>query len=122
LQNYPVNQINGSVFDPLSIMLYFFPASLTTNNKGTRQNLRFSGYDVKYIAEKYPGGQLSPEDFYLQVYNQTLQESINESNKYLAYSTMSNLKLYIFLTIIILGSIIALYLYFKKEETTIVEL
>ena len=121
LQNYPINQINGSVFDPLSIMLYFFPASLTTNNKGTRQNLRFSGYDVKYIADKYPGGQLSPEDYYLQVYNQTLQDSINESNKYLAYSTISNLKLYIFVTIIILASITAVYLYFKKEDTFIKE-
>ena len=120
LQNYPINQINGSIFDPLSIMLYFFPASLTTNNKGTTQNLRLSGYDVKYIAEKYPGGKVSPEDFYFQVYNQTLQDNINESTKYLNSSGgFLNLKLYIFMTIIVLGIVVALYLYFRKDDTFI---
>ena len=115
LQNYPINQINGSVFDPLSIMLYFFPAELTTNNHGTRQNLRLSGYDVKYISEKYPGGSMSPEDFYFNIYNQTLQDNINESTVDLhsKYPMSSNTILYGTISIIVLISIIILFILFR---------
>ena len=115
LQNYPINQINGSVFDPLSIMLYFFPAELTTNNHGTRQNLRLSGYDVKYISEKYPGGSMSPEDFYFNIYNQTLQDNINESivDLHSKYPMSSNTILYGTISIIVLISIIILFILFR---------
>jgi len=108
LQPYPANQINGSIFDPLSIMLYFFPASLTTNQQGTRQNLRLSGYDVKYVSEKYPGGEMTPEDFYLKTYNQTLQDNINESTKDLQskFPILNNNMLYI-------TSLLVLYISFK---------
>ena len=50
---YKVDEINGSDFDPMSIMLYFFPGDLTTNNKGTHQNLRLSAYDVEYLNSVY---------------------------------------------------------------------
>ena len=115
LQNYPVNQINGSIFDPLSIMLYFFPASLTTNQQGTRQNLRLSGYDVKYISEKYPGGSVSPEDFYFNAYNQTLQDNIKESTIALhsKYPITPNMIFYITISIISLVSIIILIILFR---------
>lgn len=53
----PTEQINGSDYDPESIMLYFFPAQLTTNNKGTSENLILSPNDVLFLAQTYPGKQ-----------------------------------------------------------------
>ena len=81
IQPYESNSINGSLFDPESIMLYFFPASLTLNNKGTHENLRLSGTDVIYLAEQYPissnktCGQntcLTPDQFYMKVYGTSI--------------------------------------------------
>jgi len=53
LNTYASNQITGSVYDPKSVMLYFFPASLTLNGVGTKQNLRYSETDLKYLASTY---------------------------------------------------------------------
>ena len=118
LQTYPVDQINGSVFDPLSIMLYFYPANLTINNVGTRENLTLSAQDVKYISEKYPGGSMSPEDFYMITYNQTLQDNINESNSDLTfkYFTKSNITFYFSIIIMILLLIIMFYMLYKRNQ------
>jgi hypothetical protein len=82
LNRYDINTINGSQFDPLSIMLYFFPPSLTTNKKGTEINGRFSGYDVQWINDMYK--VKAPEtatEFYQRVYNESLESAINNSNK-----------------------------------------
>jgi hypothetical protein len=38
LRKYSADQINGTVFDPDSIMLYFFPASWTLNGIATKAN------------------------------------------------------------------------------------
>ena len=81
IDKYDITQINGSKFDPLSVMLYFFPASLTTNGKGTRQNFRLSGVDTEWISKSYPGGPVSPNVFYPKAYGQSLNSSIAESNK-----------------------------------------
>lgn len=53
-KKYDKTQLNGSVFDPNSIMLYFFPGELTTDNKGTDINQTLSLTDVKYINKIYP--------------------------------------------------------------------
>jgi hypothetical protein len=53
IQKYKRNQINGSNFDPDSIMLYFYPADLTENNVGTTQNRVLSETDKKTIADAY---------------------------------------------------------------------
>jgi hypothetical protein len=71
LDKYDINQINGSSFDPLSIMLYFFPADLTNDNKGTYQNLRLSGEDVKYITKQY-----KKEDVADKIFNNMYKENI----------------------------------------------
>jgi hypothetical protein len=47
--------VNGSYFDPLSVMLYDYPACLTENGIATRRNPRFSAYDVMWIANNYGG-------------------------------------------------------------------
>jgi hypothetical protein len=56
LRKYTVDQINGTVFDPKSIMLYFFPASWTTNGIGTDANNVLSQMDKDFIAgaKMYP--------------------------------------------------------------------
>ena len=79
IDRYKIDQINGSKFDPQSVMLYFFPANLTMNNKGTRQNFSLSGIDAEWISKSYPGGPMTPEDFYQQAYGRSLSSSIKES-------------------------------------------
>jgi hypothetical protein len=85
IEPYEKNSVNGSNFDPLSIMLYFFPGSLTLNNKGTHENLRLSGTDVIYLAKQYPissvksCGQntcLTPDQFYMKVYGTSISSII----------------------------------------------
>lgn len=81
IEKYDTTQINGSTFDTQSIMLYFFPGSLTLNNKGTHQNLRLSPYDVEYLNSMYPNNSKqmcgivdceSPDEFYKKVYNENI--------------------------------------------------
>ena len=71
LMKYNTDQINGSQFDPLSIMLYFFPANLTLDNKGTQQNARLSPLDVIWVHKTYPKGE-DPNTFYEQVYGEDI--------------------------------------------------
>jgi astacin (peptidase family M12A)/pre-peptidase len=53
---YTVDQINGTDFDPDSIMLYFFPASWTLNGIATKANDVLSTIDKQFIAgaKMYP--------------------------------------------------------------------
>jgi hypothetical protein len=53
LKKYDEDQINGSEFDPESIMLYFFDGKLTKNNKGTEANHRLSDLDKKWLQNAY---------------------------------------------------------------------
>jgi len=56
IRKYSVDQINGTVFDPDSIMLYFFPASWTLNGIATKANDVLSALDKQFIAsaKMYP--------------------------------------------------------------------
>lgn len=82
IDKYNKSMINGSDFDPLSIMLYFFPPKLTTNNVGTQQNLRLSGIDVQWIHDTYPNSNgESPSEFYQEAYNDSIKASIAESKR-----------------------------------------
>jgi len=56
LRKYSADQINGTAFDPDSIMLYFFPASWTQNGVGTKANEILSKLDKEFIAgaKMYP--------------------------------------------------------------------
>ena len=80
LERYDISQINGSDFDPLSVMLYFFPPELTMNGVGTKQNLRLSGEDVQWINKNYAtGAPQTAEQFYQKVYNISLQKALEMS-------------------------------------------
>lgn len=63
LRKYSVDQINGTSFDPDSIMLYFFPASWTLNGIGTKANEVLSAMGKAFVAgaKMYPkaGGTTS---------------------------------------------------------------
>ncbi len=63
LNKYRADQINGTAFDPDSIMLYFFPASWTLNGVGTKANDVLSVMDKAFVAgaKMYPkpGGTTS---------------------------------------------------------------
>lgn len=54
LDKYRHSQLNGSEFDPESIMLYGFPPELTKNHVGTRDNTRLSAADIALIKRVYP--------------------------------------------------------------------
>ncbi|MET0733326.1 MAG: M12 family metallopeptidase [Casimicrobiaceae bacterium] len=56
LRKYAADQVNGTVFDPDSIMLYFFPASWTLNGIATKANDVPSRLDKEFIAgaKMYP--------------------------------------------------------------------
>lgn len=56
LRKYSIDQINGTAFDPESIMLYFFPASWTLNGIETTANDVLSQIDQDFIAgaKMYP--------------------------------------------------------------------
>lgn len=56
LRKYSADQLNGTAFDPESIMLYFFPASWTLNGIGTKANEILSRMDKEFIAgaKMYP--------------------------------------------------------------------
>ena len=85
MNKYNKNSINGSNFDPLSIMLYFFSPDLTTNNVGTKQNLRMSGLDVLWISKQYPkeNGEDVAQIFSSSTFypNETLEENIAKSKQ-----------------------------------------
>ena len=50
LRKYAADQINGTAFDPKSIMLYFFPADWTLNGIGTEANEVLSELDKQFVA------------------------------------------------------------------------
>ena len=97
VERYKADQINGSTFDPNSIMLYFFPGSLTTDHKGTHENLILSPTDVQYVNSVYPDSPVSPQEFYQKIYNKKIDvipafdrksiktEPINESSNILTW-------------------------------------
>jgi hypothetical protein len=126
INKYDKNSINGSSFDPLSIMLYFFPASLTTNNKGTKQNFRLSGEDVLWIHQIYPkDGGISPDAFYKKTYSENLEDSISKSKELsLDFSSKTtdnkksfnwkNILIFIIILFVVLLIIILIWKIFKR--------
>jgi hypothetical protein len=56
LGKYTADQVNGTAFDPDSIMLYFFPAEWTLNGVATKANEVLSDVDKAFVAgaKMYP--------------------------------------------------------------------
>lgn len=96
IERYDINQLNASKFDPKSIMLYFFPPQLTTNNKGTNNNHQLSLEDITYISKMYPGGKVQPSEFHTIIYGKNDKD---DSKKF-------NWKIPLYIGICILGFLI----------------
>ncbi|MCB1675814.1 MAG: pre-peptidase C-terminal domain-containing protein [Halioglobus sp.] len=63
LEKYTADQINGTEFDPESIMLYAFPDAWTENMGATRENSTLSDLDKLFVeSEKMYPGRRAPED------------------------------------------------------------
>lgn len=56
LEKYSSDQVRGTVFDPNSVMLYFFPKEWTLTGLSTAQNSSLSALDKEFIggAQMYP--------------------------------------------------------------------
>jgi len=54
LDKYASAQLNGSEYDPDSIMLYAFSGRLTQDGVGTHQNHTLSATDIAFITKAYP--------------------------------------------------------------------
>ena len=94
LDTYSMNQITGSVFDPRSIMLYFFPANFTLNGVSTKQNLHYSDTDKLWLNSIYPeqGPRVFPET--------QLVEPVPKHNKW-PYIVLGLTLLFIFLVYLV---------------------
>jgi hypothetical protein len=85
IERYKIDEINGSTFDPLSIMLYFFPGSVVDDEngqccgEGTSQNLMFSPYDVLYLNYTYPLSKtkLTPVQFTVKFFNDIFNKQVD---------------------------------------------
>ena len=88
LHKYSKTQVNGSSFDPLSIMLYFFPGDLTNNGIGTNQNLRLSGLDMEFINKKY--SKSNSNVFFPLIYNSSLESNVDKSKQMVSKSYSNN--------------------------------
>jgi len=53
MDKYDSSLLNASEYDPKSIMLYAFPASLTLNGVGTQANSVMSPIDIEWMAKVY---------------------------------------------------------------------
>lgn len=53
IDKYDANLLNASQFDPNSVMLYSFPASLTTDGYATKANPVMSPTDIEWMGKVY---------------------------------------------------------------------
>ena len=114
LNKYDKKQVNGSSFDPLSIMLYFFPADLTNNGEGTNQNLRLSGLDMEFINNKY--SKNNAKTFFPKIYNESLESNIDKSKELaskLAFTSSNKILKVVLIIVLIIVLIVGAYFLVK---------
>jgi len=97
---YSKTIVNGTDYDPKSIMLYSYPKILTTDFSGTSKNVRLSPYDVKYINSLYPGSSKTPEEFYKEIYNEDISKEVINIHTNLIYKIFNLRNLIIFVATI----------------------
>jgi hypothetical protein len=85
INKYKKDQINGSEYDPLSLMLYFFPGILVNNDEGeccgsgTQQNCQFSPFDVLFLNKIYPlnDQNVQPPEFTVKFFNDNFNQQVD---------------------------------------------
>lgn len=100
IKPYNVEDINGSLFDYKSIMLYFFPANFTLDKKGTSQNSKLSNIDILWMNKMYP------KDIVLENENNSIIKTENKTE-----NKTKNILLFLLVLFFI---IIVVILIFKK--------
>ena len=110
IQKTDKTTINGSEYDPNSIMLYFFPPELTTDGIGTHQNLQFSVVDTFWLQKTYPPTlQRSLEDpiqFLTSIYgNEFVKKQLGESPPIGGSQQKINTSKLMYITLLILAII-----------------
>ena len=75
---YDLNQINGSSLDPLSVMLYSFPASWTENGFHSEPNESLSEIDRAFAARVYPRTQMPAGPITLPVFEGVTEAEIGQ--------------------------------------------
>jgi hypothetical protein len=111
INRYDIDQVNGSNFDPKSIMLYFFPPILTLDKKGTNMNCWLSPIDVEWLSKMYPGGRMTPIEFYKYAYDSTISANMLEFIK-----PVSNYKWYIITLLVFVIMCVIVYFYYSKQK------
>ena len=76
LRKYDEDEINGTEFDPESVMLYFFPVSWTLNGVATKSNDDLSEVDKSFIGTIYPKDPAPPND--VEINGPAVEASIGE--------------------------------------------
>jgi hypothetical protein len=117
IMRYNIDQINGSQFDPTSIMEYFYSPDLTTNNQGEPMNSILSPTDVKWIMDIYPPNSgLTPKEFYKNVYNLDVDKPLLYGVGYGNVNESSSSSSYIIIIVIILVIVgIVSFIWYKKN-------
>lgn len=111
INRYDIDQVNGSDFDSKSIMLYFFPPILTLDKKGTNMNCWLSPTDVEWLSKMYPGGRMTPVEFYKYAYNSTLSATMLDFVR-----PVSNYKWYIITLLVFVLICVIVYFYYSKQK------
>jgi hypothetical protein len=62
-KRYNMDLVNGSEYDPESIMLYSYPAQLTNDKVATYRNIVLSESDKKWLSSIYPPKEGTPRTF-----------------------------------------------------------
>lgn len=111
VKRYKTTEVNGSDFDPLSVMLYFYPSKLTKDNKGTTMNLRLSKTDIKYANTIYPVKGFDVDTFYNSIYGDGASHSITEN-----FELPNNVKIILIVVSIIIALILLYFLFLKLSK------
>ena len=62
LNQKAVDEVDATVLDRDSIMIYFFPDNWTRDGKGSKQNKVLSALDIQFISTIYPPVEIFDED------------------------------------------------------------
>jgi len=116
IKKYDHNLINGSLYDPCSIMLYFFPGDLTISGRGTTQNTCLSGTDVEWMNNMYNNNS-DVNGLYENMYDRTLSNDLKVcplGRK--EVSKVFSVNLYLVTSLIICGLVIIYFVYNKYKR------
>jgi hypothetical protein len=109
IEKYSIDQTNGVVYDPNSIMLYFYPESLTADNTSVNENQTLSDNDKYYLTKVYPGSEVEQDKQDKQDKIQANQYSVMSTGKSIKFNWKTLLCIAIIITLLVLVCVIVSY-------------